>query len=59
MSDPTLEAALAYARELQKPVGFWARIWAWYKRVTGYEAAVKATLWREYMRVDRNLKGGK
>jgi len=59
VSDPTLEAALAYARQFKQPVGIWARIWNWYKRVTGYEAAVKANLWREYMRVDRNLKEGK
>jgi hypothetical protein len=59
VSDPTLEAALAYSRQFQQKPSLLRRLWHWYKKATGYEAAVKATLWREYMRVDRNLKEGK
>ena len=52
MSDPTLDAALSYVRSFnKKPQSLLGRIWAWYRRATGYEAAVKDRLWREYMRL--------
>jgi hypothetical protein len=52
MSDPTLDAALEYVRSFQKkPTSLLGRIWGWYRRVTGYEAAVKDRLWREYLRL--------
>jgi hypothetical protein len=52
MSDPTLDAALEYVRSFQKkPTSLLGRIWSWYRRATGYEAAVKDRLWREYLRL--------
>jgi hypothetical protein len=52
MSDPTLDAALSYVRSFnKKPQSLLGRIWAWYRRVTGYEKAVTERLWREYLRL--------